>query len=125
MTEGTGSPFFASLMLPTTEGIASYDLRCEADGVWSSYQLIQPGVTDVFGRDVEGVDITALDANGNGVITSGLLFEASFDSTGTFTGTLTETSVPEPSGFVLCAVGALGLSLWRRSRRPRRGRARC
>ena len=90
-----GSPNLASVDLPTLSGVASYDVWYETGGVWSAPMVIPPGVQDVFGPNVDGVEFEPLDSSGQGVeIPGSFLFAVGFSSAGTFAGTLFEAASP-------------------------------
>ena len=102
LIEQTGSPFFASIDLPTLNGITAYKLRYEVGNTWFPFQTIQPGTQDFLGAGVDGIEFNPVDQRGNDVVVPALLFDAAFSSTGTFSGTLTEVQpTPEPASFYL------------------------
>ncbi|MGA2258995.1 MAG: PEP-CTERM sorting domain-containing protein, partial [Thermoguttaceae bacterium] len=92
--ENPGSPNLALITLPILDGVASYQLRYSQNGVWSGYQLVQPGVTDNLPSGVSGVEFNAIGSLGQGEPLPSFLFQCSFSSTGTVSATLTETTVP-------------------------------
>jgi hypothetical protein len=120
-----GSPYFASIELPVLGGIEFYNVRFETGDLWSNFEVVQPGVEDLFGPNVNGIEFAAFDAAGEGIVLpDGYLFYISFDSTGEFSGTLAVTqpgAVPEPATIWLMLPGlACGvLVAWKTKARAR------
>jgi autotransporter-associated beta strand protein len=106
--ENSGSPNLASITLPTLDGVAGYDVRYLQNGVWSGFQLIEPGIEDDLPLGVAGIDLYAVDSSGEKVTLSDFMFQESFDSTGTVSATLTEATVPEPASLTLLGAALLG-----------------
>jgi len=97
LTEAANSPNFASIDLPTFSGVNSYNVRYESNNTWSSFQTIQPGVTDTLAANVNSIEFQPLDANNNITTMSNAFdFGLTFSSNGTFNGTLTATQ-PTPT----------------------------
>jgi hypothetical protein len=95
-TGQAGSPNFDSIVLPSLPDAVSYDLRYETAGEWSSFQSLQPGALQTFGSGVNGIEFVPVDAGGNAIMESNFVFDASFASTGMFSGTLTLSTVTPP-----------------------------
>jgi hypothetical protein len=95
-TNQSGSPDFASLALPALSGVSFYDVRDETNGVWSEFFPLQPGALTTFDSDVSGLEFIAVDSGGNAISLTNFLFNVSFSSTGTFTGTLVASSTIPP-----------------------------
>lgn len=113
---GLGDPNFASLILP--DQADPYNLQALVGDTWVDEGLLSPLTTFGFGDGgvsqfrVFGVDPTLL---GSGPFIAGVTFAAD----GKFTGTITTTTVPEPSTFVLLATGLLSWILLCLARRAR------
>ena len=88
----SGAPYFGSLYLPVAAGISYYDVSFEQSDIWSVGQQITPGSTiSVPGTEVTGLKFIAENASQAPVtLSSDLVFDATFESAGTFNGTLTE-----------------------------------
>jgi hypothetical protein len=68
-------------------------VRYESGGVWSAYQSVQAGDQQVLGAGIDGIDFEPLDSSGQNVaISSSFLFDVTFATTGTFTGSLAATT---------------------------------
>jgi hypothetical protein len=118
-TADAGSPRFRSLILPSLTGVSFYMIRFEEDNIWTNFQALQPGEEYFLGTGAYGIEFQPFDQDGNPLtLPDGFLFGLSFDSIGTFSGTLTTTSpVPLPSSLLLLGPGLLSLAGWRRFRR--------
>lgn len=94
LTGQSGSPAFSSVDLPTLPGVASFNVRYETAGTWSSFASAMPGSTYTVGDAASAVEFQPLDPAGDNVqLASSFAFGATFASTGTFTGTLVESGL--------------------------------
>jgi hypothetical protein len=92
LTGDAGSPDFSSVALPFEPDVASYDLAYEVDGSFSAFEQVAAGVQTALPAGVTGIEFDPLDASSHPVeIAGGFFFDATFATSGTFTGTLTET----------------------------------
>ncbi len=93
LTGNVSSPQLASLDLPSLSGVSSWSLSQEINGVWSGSQSLAPGSPYALASNVTSVMFSPLDGNGNPVtLNDGFVFGATFASSGTYSGTLTEVA---------------------------------
>ena len=89
----TGSPEFQTITLPVATNVASYEIRVDQNGVWSTEQTASPGAVFDPGSPFIAFQFTPEDSQGNPFSAGVMVFDATFASTGQFTGSIT---VPNP-----------------------------
>jgi Lipase (class 3) len=95
LTEQERSPAITSITFPSLSGVSSYNVRYETMEGWSNFGVVQPGTVDNFASGVDGIEFLPLGSNGQDTeITGPFLFDLSFASTGTFSGSMVETATP-------------------------------
>jgi Lipase (class 3) len=87
----TGSPLFSCAILPTVDGVASWNIRSEVGSTWSAFKTIPEGGQVCFGSTgASAIEFQPYGPSGaNIVLPDSLLFLTTFTKTGTFSGTLT------------------------------------
>ena len=86
----SGSPLFASAVLPALDGVAAYNVRYRVGTTWSNYQTLQPGIQYTFNQAANAIEYMPIDAYGvPTVLPDGFYFAVSYTTTGNFSGTLT------------------------------------
>jgi hypothetical protein len=123
LTETLGSPEFASMVLPLQDNIAAWELTYFTDTGGSGTEISNTGTFD-FGPGVDRLDFFALDdQNSQIAVVTPFVFGLTFDSLGTFDGTLIVTdapnSAPEPASATIIGIGLAGLMIARSRKRPR------
>jgi len=91
LTAASGSPLISAITLPAWNNVVCYVLRFLSGAAWSSFQTAQPGVPFNF-DPVSAVEVVPVDVNGNPVIITNLVCGVYFASTGSFTGTLAQST---------------------------------
>ena len=100
-----GSPDISAVMLPEVPGVASYEVAYQIGSATSAFSQVLPGTTYDLPAGVNAVTFDPLDAgNDPVVIPSAFYLGIACATTGTFTGTLTESNSTEYGGPVTTSV---------------------
>lgn len=108
------SPYVSSIILPSLEGINSYQFSYFSDGKWSQMSNLNPLSKYELGGNVSGFRFSALDDNGKLFrIDDPIFFGVEFASSGQFNGTLqgSTQAVPEPKSWLMLMTGFLLVGL--------------